>query len=227
MALSFGLLAGFIILMSILLILPLTFHINYSREGDDDVLSLEFILWPGIVRYRYRVVTIDIASSIKKTVMRLQSGPVKDEGVVKTTKKYYEGPGILEGLRQFFLWRDVFGRIKRPLSFLLDRIIVKRIEWKTWFGLGDPYFTGLASGLAWSVKGYIASLLCRRLKVEKKPFFSVCPDFNSSGLVIFMDCIFVTRTGYIIFTGMRILTALLFSGNISRILKKQKIRSGG
>lgn len=213
------LLAGLALLGAIIALLPLEFRIRYGREGEEDLLRLRLSVWPGI-RFELRLVMIDLRSSISWNVFSFR-GEFKRGSKTSgfTGREKYGAREIVDALRLFMDMRDVLKTIRPSLLYLVSSIELARLNWRTGLGTGDPYYTALAAGAAWSFKGFVVTALCSRLRVSEKPFFSVKPYFNSRILNITLDCILRIRTGHIIFTGLRIISTLILNRKAGRIIK--------
>lgn len=213
------LLAGLALLGAMIILLPLELRVRYGREGEEDLLRLQLSVWPGI-RFELKLVMLDFSSSISWNVFSFRG---EFKGISKTSgftgRKNYSASEIFDLLRLLREMSDIFKTLSPSLHYLVRSIKMTRLIWKTGLGTGNPYYTALAAGAAWSFKGFIVTALCSRLRVSQKPVFSVEPYFNSRNLNVTLDCILRIRTGHIIFTGLRMLTALILSGKAGRLLK--------
>lgn len=223
------LLAGISLLAAVIAVIPIDFRIRYGREGEKDLLSLDLFIWP-VIRYKYRFVMIDFRSTILNYVLSYRGEVVKggQKADIKSKKRFHYSD-ILEALDFIYDMRDIIRTARPSLEYIMSRIKLEKLNWTTRFGTGEPYYTGLFTGIAWSFKGYVVSTVCNRLKTLTIPVLSVIPVFNRAGLMISFDCILKTRTGYIIITGIKIIAALLLrgkAGKVFRILKRSGRRYG-
>ncbi|MCL5057878.1 MAG: DUF2953 domain-containing protein [Actinobacteria bacterium] len=213
------LLAGLSFLVALIALLPVELRIRYGREGEEDLLRLGLSVWPGI-RFEFRLVMIDFRSSLLWSVLSFR-GEFK-RGSRRSgfaERKKYSAREFVNALRQFIELKDIFKTVRPSLNYLAGSIELARLTWKTVLGAGDPFYTGLAAGAAWSLKGFIITALCSQLRVSGKPSFFVEPCFTRRILTVTLDCILKIRTGHIIFTGVRMMAALIFSGKAGRIIK--------
>lgn len=221
MAVFLYLLAGFGLVLAIISVLPLKLRVNYGREGEKDLLLLEAVVWPGM-KYSYRIVMIDFKGSLEGAMLRFRPGVKKDGGDYPLNEKKVTPAEILNFLKQLSFWADVFKTLKPSFKYIVSRTSLNEFKWKTVYGFNDPYNTGMASGLIWSVKGMIISAICTHVKSITPPVLSVVPCFGRAGLKVSFNCIFITKTGHIIFTGLQALARLVLSGNAFRIIKMAK-----
>jgi len=213
------LLAGIFLLVAIIAAIPIDFRIRYGREGKEDLLNLELYIWP-VIKYKYRYVMIDFRSTILNNVLRYRGEILK--GGKKTeinSKKRFRYSEILGAINYLYDVRDLIKTVRPPFQYMLTRIRLEKLYWNTSFGTGEPYYTGLITCIAWSFKGVIVSSVCRRFRTVTIPVFSVVPVFNRTGLMISFDCILKTRIGYIIITGIKIITALLIGGKAGKAFR--------
>lgn len=90
------------------------------------------------------------------------------------------------------------------LAFLLKHVAIRRLEWYTALGSGDPALTGVLVGGLWSVKGFILTLLARFLAgFSCQPQIKVMPCFTGAGLDLWVRAVFTTRAGYILLAALR------------------------
>ncbi|MFZ5650079.1 MAG: DUF2953 domain-containing protein [Bacillota bacterium] len=215
------LLAGFALIVLLISILPLKLRVSYGREGERDQLLLEIVVWPGI-KYSYRVVMIDIKNSLEGAILRFKAGAKKDEKDYPLKEKKITPAVALDFLKQISAWTEVLISIKPAIKYIMSRTELSELKWKTVYGFNDPYSTGMASGLIWSVKGVIVSVICNYIKPSAPPALSVMPSFSRSGFMVSFNCIFITKTGHIISTGLRALAMLVLNGSFLEIIKMAK-----
>jgi len=218
------LLAGIALLAGLVMLTPLELRLSYRREGQDDLLALELLLWPSF-RFGYRVDLLDLRFSLPGAVLRHRQG-VRRDGRPAGKTKVTRVPGLREALRQFFFWKQIFSRIKPSLGYLKKKLRLTELTWKTRFGLSDPYYTGLASGVIWSVKGCLSTFLCTQVRAARAPVLAVTPDFNQSCLAVRLELGLSTRAGHLFLAGVRIMAALLTSGRVKKMIRMIRRISG-
>lgn len=211
------LLAGLVLLFLFISVLPVMIKVSYGRQGEQDLLVMGISIWPGL-RYSFRVDMVDFKASLQGTSLFFRAGK-KKQGTQLEKGIGYQWPPIGELVRDALFWIDVISALKPSIDYLRQRTVISDLKWKTVFGFRDPYITGVASGLIWSVKGYIASAACSLFRLSGPPALSVIPDFNNAGISINLNCILMTRTGYIISTGVRAAGTLILSGKAVKIIK--------
>lgn len=83
------------------------------------------------------------------------------------------------------------------VTFAMKRMVVERLDWKSYIGLDDAMFTALSSGGLWAVKGIITGVLSSKTRLQDINL-QVEPDFNSDKLVSHLYCILKMRIVHII-----------------------------
>jgi hypothetical protein len=216
------LLAGLALLGAVVALLPVELRTRYGREGEEDLLRVDLYIWPG-VRLGFRLDMIDFRPSLQWSVLSIKGEMVKGAASSRLSRrKSFSAREFIRTLRQLFSLSDLVKTLRPSLRYMQRSIQLTRLAWHTELGTGDPFHTGLAAGAAWSVKGLVVAALCALFRVSQQPLFSVKPHFNKRCLAVTLDCILRTRTGHIIFTGFRIIAALIVSGNAKRLLKMLK-----
>lgn len=221
MATVLWILAFLFLVLMLVSILPFSIRINYSRRGENDDFIVEIKFWPGI-KYRFVVTSLNTKKKSVRSVLELQTETEDSSGeIISKEKEKVPFPSPAELYRQFIFWRDVYHVLKPSLDNIKNKTELRRFVWKTGLGLGDPCYTGMALGLAWSIKGLLAGYIYQLFPNRTvRPQIQVVPDFDKKGFAVLLDCIFKTRIGYIIFTGL-IMTALLIkTGKLKEIWKR-------
>lgn len=217
MATALYLLAGILLFTFLLLSIPLEIRLRYGREGERDQLGLYLLFWPSL-GFRLRVFMLDFKTSLRKPVLYYRAGQEKGGGTGTETKKIVlPDAGEIAGL--FLFWKDVLSRISPALNYFKSKLIITGLTWKTLFGFGDPFYTGMAAGIIWSAKGFLVSALYGQLKAAKAPALEVVPDFNRDILSAHLDFRLSTRAGYAVIAGLRVLATLLLNGQARDTLR--------
>lgn len=200
------LVAGFIGMMFV----RVRFEVAYHRKGKDDHLKVEMTALRGLIRYRTEVPIIDLDQYFLKPFLKMEtdiegvvSHPIQDKGMVVKIP-------ILVILRKLPLYLKnglrLLNRYNSALRRLLKSIRCHNLSWTTSFGLGDPAYTGMVTGMLWGIKGFIFRVFRSNVgAMLKPPEFSVVPCFNDTCFKLDFNCIFDLRIGHIIITGLQII----------------------
>ncbi|OPY59047.1 MAG: hypothetical protein A4E55_00416 [Pelotomaculum sp. PtaU1.Bin035] len=88
--------------------------------------------------------------------------------------------------------------------YLLEKVQLRRFSWRTEIGAGDPCQTGLITGAAWGVKGFILTVIYRLISPGgARPVVEITPNFEKTCFNTVLDCIFEIRLGYLFITGFK------------------------
>ncbi len=215
------------VLLLVLSLTKITLRLRYQRKEKDDELALEFSLWRGILFYKLEIpvaeVKVEKPRSKPKPERRRSVKPLfwpvlrpafkiraeveqKDGGPVAEKEKEIPVHGPAKYVK--ILFNNIFQVRKYYPAFvyLTGRTQLRRFQWRTEIGTGEPCLTGIINGIAWGLKGFVLTFISRLFSPGgAKPFVAVAPDFQRVCFNTFLDCIFEVRIGYIILTGFKAL----------------------
>jgi hypothetical protein len=212
------LVAAFLLILSLT---TLRLRLKYRRRGKDDQLALEFSFWYGIIFYKLEIPVVEMNGIKAKPAARPGNMPLRwlaprPAFKIKTEIEGKEGQPIAEEkkkvpipgpVRLIEIVFDTLYKIKKYMPvmiYLLRRVHLRRLHWKTDLGAGDPSHTGFLTGLAWGVKGLLLTLVYRLLSPGgARPVVVVTPKFENACFSTMLDCIFEVKIGYIIVTGFK------------------------
>jgi len=170
-------------LILLLLFLSLTVvrvQVSYARRGKDDQFTVGFSTWRGLVHYSFELPRIK----------------VKKEKAISPPK-----------------WLGTASRFFKPLRinsaiifYLLEKVRLRRLTWRTEIGTGDPAQTGLLAGVIWGLKGLILAA-CSRLLAPggAGPVVEIRPSFDRACFNMAFNCVLDVRLGHIFITGLKYL----------------------
>lgn len=208
---------------------PVRLRLRYRRRGKDDEVALEFSIWRGLLCYKLEIPVIKMEK--RKLKPNSRPGPLlwpilrpafkikteiegKGGRPITEEKKKYRVPGPA---RMMSILLDTIRRVKKyypAIIYLLGRVHLRRFQWRTEIGTGDPAPTGFLVGMAWGMKGVLLTYFYRFfLPGGARPLVAVAPSFEKACFNTTLDCIFEVRIGYIMLTGFKALF-LRFNKNI-------------
>jgi hypothetical protein len=178
--------------LALLCLLPIKFHIYFVQEGTS-VRGKIILRLLGFLGYTVKIPPVH------------KEKPVRDDTGTRGLKKIQKLPPAnrtLDFVRDFF----------RINLWLVRHITCIRFFWKTELGFGDAAATGIGSGILWSLKGVLFSLLRNIINSpDCDTDIDIIPVFDQETIRTELDCIFKLRTGYIIIACIRLLVlAFLF-----------------
>ncbi len=227
MAEALIILATLALVAAIVLSAPVHLSVRYGREGKADRLRVDLSLWKFNI-CRYSVDMLDIDATLRRAALIYRPGLQRDGGRVLSGKRKKAAlPVTVNAFRRLLQWADVLSLAGPYLEYISRRTTISHLAWKTVFGLGDPFRTGMATGLIWSLKVCAVSLLLRRTKTLKLPALAVVPDFSKPCLTVNLDCRLGARAAHVVYAGLGLLVKLLIGGGLFRIIelcRRGKIR---
>ncbi len=206
-------LAMVLVVLLLLLIAPVTVHINYELKEKDDLVpnttlalstpgtgvSLSF-LW-GIFKLDLRLSSIRLVFGKFAPIFKLRARLAKRSGGILAKEKT-----SVSADRVIYLYQQVMNiyRATKPAyRYMLSTIKLHQFSWYTRLGMYQADQTGLAVGLLWAVKSNSIAYLYRRLKKPlPKPNLEIIPVFDARVVAIYLTCIFSFRPGHVAITGL-------------------------
>jgi len=188
-----------LVIIAIFLFAPLTTVVKFCWDKDEQGVFVEFI--PGL-----RLLKIEKSWSLQKTepdevsiVEETESSSGKEIASQEKHVKKRIRPGQL--LWVWYWWNSKSAR--RGFKHLR----MKKLVWETSFSTGDVALTGVATGAAWAVKGWLLGFTSSRFTLEQAQI-KVWPTWDNRNLQTKFDCIVRTRLVHII--GISITAAWYF-----------------
>lgn len=207
----FGL--GFYLLLLVFMFIGIMFvrvrfEVEYRRKGRDDHLRVEMTSLGGLVRYSTEVPVVDLDRHFLEPVLKMEadiesvvSHPVEDKGLIVRIPVAVILSKLPVYMKQGMAYLN---RYRSALRKLLRSIRFHHLKWSAEIGLGDPAYTGIATGLLWGINGVAYRIFVSNAgKIEQPPVFSVRPCFNGTCLRLEFHCIFDMRIGHIIIAGLK------------------------
>ena len=197
---TFYLVLGIIIVI-ILYFIPIELLINYQRKDNDDNLVLQFKVF--ILHYNLKLSLIDFKHlfSFPTTKLKGKFRSLFFDTNIEFKEELSESE--IEYLKKYTkIMKRIISRFE--LVFLLTHNC-SFFSWESSFGFSNPAYTGLLTGILWSIKGTIISILQTELKFKKLPLIVVKPNFNKvEPLKVEFKGIFTFRLGKLIVIGFQI-----------------------
>lgn len=187
-----------------LLLVPLssvTVHFRLQRRGEDDRITFT-VAWLKYIRYSVDVPLVDLMVRAKKSEIRLKAAAGPPETVSRSVAEETRVPVA-------FLW-DSYHKFRHytfVLWYLAGRTRISRFRWHSEIGVGEAHHTGLAAGLAWSLKSALVTGLYAYTVPLGKPDLAVRPNYRQSRLNTLLDCVFEIRIGHLVFAGLKAIWA--------------------
>jgi hypothetical protein len=198
----------FLLLFPIFAFTSLQIRIIAEHNQRNDETVLEFALLWGLIKFKINFKSVELGLDKIVNMLHIRSN-VGGQDNSAQVKHHISVRQLLELLQRLDL-----GLIKklwlRRREFI-PPVKCSQLVWITKVGLEDAAVTGISTGLLWSVKGLVYSVICQMEhwhihKVELK----VIPNFKQKLFEVHLDCIFKFTIGHIIIAGIKLLIFLLF-----------------
>lgn len=202
------------IFLLVIFLTNITMRLRYRKQGRNDHFALDLTLWRGFIHYKLEIPVmktqaLDKQQKKKQTGQRPLLWP-QPAYKIQTEKKRFRITGVAN-LFNVLCWAII--KIKKyypAVRYLLKHIRLRRFCWCTEIGMAEPSQTGIITGAAWGLKGFVFSYLYRMFTAgEANPVINVKPNFKTACFNTTLDCIFEVRFGYIIFTSLKALAIRL------------------
>jgi len=201
-------------------------RLRYRKQGRNDHFALDLTLWRGFIHYKLEIPVMK-TQALDKQQKKKQPGlrPLlwpqpaykiqteirgKGDRLIAKEKKRFQLTGVAN-LFNILYWAIL--KIKKyypVVRYLLKHIKLRRFCWCTEIGMAEPSQTGILTGTAWGLKGFVFSYVYRMFTAgEANPVINVKPNFKTACFNTSLDCIFEVRFGYIIFTRLNALAIRL------------------
>ena len=214
------------IFLLVIFLTNITMRLRYRKQGRNDHFALDLTLWRGFIHYKLEIPVMK-TQALDKQQKKKQPGlrPLlwpqpaykiqteirgKGDRLIAKEKKRFQLTGVAN-LFNILYWAIL--KIKKyypVVRYLLKHIKLRRFCWCTEIGMAEPSQTGILTGTAWGLKGFVFSYVYRMFTAgEANPVINVKPNFKTACFNTTLDCIFEVRFGYIIFTSLKALAIRL------------------
>lgn len=213
------------VLLFILSLTKITLRLRYWRKQKNGKLALEYSLWLGILFYKLEIplakIKVEKPKLEPKPKRRQDVKPLfwpvlrpafkiwtdaggKSKAPVTVEEKEIPVPGPASFTKMLLNTAFRVRKHHQAFIYLTGRTRLRRFQWRTEIGTGEPSLTGIINGIAWGFKGFALTHISRLFSPGgEKPFVAVVPNFQRVCFNTFLDCIFEVRIGYIILTGFK------------------------
>ncbi|HPU35192.1 MAG TPA: DUF2953 domain-containing protein [Bacillota bacterium] len=212
-----------VLLTVFLLILSLSrlrLRLRYRRKGRNDEFAVELFLWGGLLVYKFEIpfikrkkpflrARVPGAGHLVRRVLRPAfkiRAQLEGKGgrPVIEEKRIIRLPGPSRMIGILIKQIALFRRYKPALYYLLGRTHLRRLDWHTEVGTGEPAQTGVLTGALWGIKGFLLSYFYALLAPGGvKPHLTIKPSFKRACFNVKFDCIIEFRLGYLFCTGLK------------------------
>jgi len=192
-----------IIILILIFVIRINVVVEYVRNEWDDHFILAFFTFGGIIKYKYEISLIDIEKTgLKFTKVKEKGKDEKDVDKKTEITKFFEILDQLGYLQENYQrHRNIICKIRNYLS---SRLIFKEFLLDMDIGTGDAFYTGILSGLMWTLSGVVYSYLSNNFKIINK-CVDIKTKFMEKMFKVDFYCIFRIRIVHIIVIGLMLL----------------------
>ncbi|GAA0333057.1 DUF2953 domain-containing protein [Bacillus carboniphilus] len=194
-----------VLLILIIFITKLTVEIDLYHGRDNDHLKIKFFAWFRIIRFTIDVPMVEVDKDSPSIVFKEEMKTGKKEKLKKEKKKRITPKEIINSLldtKEILTHITQFYKIVRDF---LNKVSIKKLDWKTAVGVGDASQTGVLTGAIWAIKGSIIGLISANMKLKVTPNLMVTPLFQQMASSISLQCMIQFRIGHAIIAGIKML----------------------
>jgi len=193
-----------IFLFMLLLLTKIRVQIHYLRQEENDELALSFSIWRGLIRFRLELPVIKfLAGRFLRPAVKIKAELEGKNGRPLAEKKEVLP---LPSIQKLLLLTRQIRRYRPAVTYLLNRVLIRRFYWRSVIGLANPAQTAVVFGLLWGLKGLFLSAAYPHFAPGRpKPEIIIIPSFQKPLISTTLDCIFEVRAGHILVTGILIL----------------------
>lgn len=198
-----------VLLVSLMIIVVLISFIRgefyFSREKDNDTLSVEMRALFGLIRYRYVIPIIQFKGFTQGIL-------VKSETATKSSAKLQnENKDHITKDRVISFYNNTKVALLHTLNLYdwmkqtLAKVECTELKWITRVGIGDAPETAITTGAIWAIKSSLLGFSIRFVKLIAKPQIDVIPQYNEKQFST--ECCFAgrIRLWHVLFAGVRLL----------------------
>jgi hypothetical protein len=196
-----------LILFGLVLLVGLSYlriHFFFSRVKDHDLLSVQFKLLRGLLKFcivvpydQYRGVCSGILIKLGALGKKQKSKPDKPKQ-----------PFSPERLSDLFQWaKRALSHVDEVTDWLRDmfaHVKCSEFRWDTRLGVGDAAETAVATGMLWALKSSIIGFIFHYVVLEVKPQVTIQPQYNDTAFTTELSCHAKIRLGHIFLSVFRL-----------------------
>jgi hypothetical protein len=191
-----------VLFLIVIMFMHVTISLKVSQRNEENDTRLIVSLLKGLLKFKIEIPKLALTEIANQPGIEVVGQVETAEGA--PVKELKERAKISTVVHKLKIIKDFIDNYWGVVSYLLKAIKINKFSWVTEFGTGDAAVTGVATGVVWTLKGGILSILSRYLTLkDKKPELQVIPRFQQGGLYLDLNCIFAIRIGHIIIATIR------------------------
>ncbi|HEX7057578.1 MAG TPA: DUF2953 domain-containing protein [Bacilli bacterium] len=191
-----------------------------SREHDNDIMFADVRLLFGIVHIRRNMPMFDWLGKDKGIAFKSETVNRNNNETTAESRDLLN----LDDLEN--LWRISKAMNELIAGFgswflrFLAHVRCHSLTWMTEIGFADAAKTGVAVGLAWSLKSSVAGFITSRIRMLANPRITVTPNYAHAHFSTKMRCLLTVRLFSFLVAGMLLLIRVMRAKKGVRRLRK-------
>lgn len=165
---------------------------NLHTNGELQVKLLRGLLkktWDvPAIRFDEKNLSFVYVEDETKLFSKRKQKKVKEETPRDIENRLKDSKELIEGISHL-------GTILRKF---LATVQVEQWKWATTFGTGDAAATGIAAGVAWTLKAFMLQLVSSYTQLRERPHFQVTPFYQAPVFYMDVRCIVTFQIGHAI-----------------------------
>ncbi|MFB4163030.1 DUF2953 domain-containing protein [Alteribacillus sp. JSM 102045] len=212
-----GITVGFVFLIILISITPVEISFQFKRKSKKQDITIKITVWYFFYKtFQIPIVSFDeeSASLVFKEKSKVTGGKDTEKDMKATPEEFKNQMEMIQ------LWLKHIDGFRQILSSFLGKIKIIEFDWKSEIGTGDAAWTGLLTGMLWSVKSMTAGIASAVFKWKCSPQMEIVPNFKSTAADTRLSCMFFMRMGHAIIAGIRVIKHM--NGNVIKLWQKTK-----
>jgi hypothetical protein len=196
-----------LILFGLVLLVGLSYlriHFLFSRVKDNDLLSVQFKLLGGLLKFCIVVPYEQYRGVCSGILIKLGALGKKQESKPDKPKQQFSP----ERLSELFQWaKRALSHVDEVTDWLRDMVThmkCSEFRWDTRIGVGDAAETAVATGMLWALKSSIIGFVFHYVVLQTKPMVTIQPQYNNMTFTTALSCDAKIRLGHIILSVFRL-----------------------
>ncbi|MEW5952847.1 MAG: DUF2953 domain-containing protein [Bacillota bacterium] len=188
-------LAAIAAVVALFALAPLRLRVVYRRLGHRDHLALTLGPFWGLLPIKITVPFLNLILRPDRQQLEVKARAGQTPGLkTGVAHKKIPVPNLARVYQALQRWWPVVRAARPAVRYIMARVRLRRLNWRTELGFEDAARTGWAVGVAWAVKGLAMSVLYIVLSPgQRPPRLQVIPDFNQPKLYLDFDCVIELR----------------------------------
>lgn len=199
--------------MVLISFLSIKIEVRVIREGENDEINVWISMLNELLRYKVVIPFIDIFNgynNLVKTHIHREAELGATSDIAKETNE--EGFNLNEIRILVEKGEILYRNYSNIISYIMNKIIINKVEWETQVGLDDAASTAVITGALWGIKSSILLFFKNKFQLSNI-YLDVTPYYISKKFAMTFNCIVTLKIGYIINAGIKVLLRKIRGGD--------------